>query len=71
LLQELLGLPEPVYLHHPLVLDDSGKRLAKRHDALAISTMREAGISPAEVILRIQDPAVIRAITASTTSGNF
>lgn len=45
LLQALLGLPEPVYLHHELVLDEQGKRLAKRHDALAIATMRERGMS--------------------------
>lgn len=70
LLQELLKLPEPVYLHHPLVLDESGKRLAKRHDALAISTMKKTGESPAEILSRIQDPEVIRAITESTTSGN-
>lgn len=70
LLQELLGLPEPVYLHHPLVLDEKGKRLAKRHDALSIASMRGAGISSGEILSRIQDPEVIRAITASTTSGN-
>lgn len=70
LLQELLGLPEPVYLHHPLVVDGTGKRLAKRHDALSISAMREAGATPEEIRARIQDPAVIRAITASTTSGS-
>ena len=50
LLQELLGLPQPLYLHHPLLLDDEGKRLAKRHDALAISTLRQAGMTPAEVM---------------------
>lgn len=44
LLQALLGLPEPVYLHHELVLDEHGKRLAKRHDALSIATMREQGM---------------------------
>ena len=44
LLQVLLGLPEPVYLHHELVLDENGKRLAKRHDALSIATMRERGM---------------------------
>jgi glutamyl/glutaminyl-tRNA synthetase len=49
LLQALLGLPEPVYLHHPLVVDEHGRRLAKRHDALAIATLREAGLSPAAV----------------------
>lgn len=42
-LQALLNLPEPAYLHHQLILDDSGQRLAKRHDALAIATLRERG----------------------------
>ncbi len=50
LLQALLGLPEPLYLHHELVLDDHGRRLAKRHDSLAIATLREAGLSPAAVL---------------------
>lgn len=50
LLQALLELPQPVYLHHPLVLDARGKRLAKRSDAQAIATLRDAGLSPAEVL---------------------
>ena len=50
LLQALLGLPEPIYHHHPLVLDDHGKRLAKRHDALAIAALRAVGRTPAEVL---------------------
>jgi glutamyl-Q tRNA(Asp) synthetase len=53
LLQVLLELPEPAYLHHPLVLDDQGKRLAKRHDALSIAALRESGLSPAEVLARV------------------
>jgi glutamyl-Q tRNA(Asp) synthetase len=53
LLQALLGLPEPVYLHHPLALDEHGKRLAKRHDALAIAALRESGLTPAETLSRI------------------
>ena len=48
-LQFLLGLPEPVYLHHALVVDEDGKRLAKRHDSLAIATLRERGCSPEDV----------------------
>ncbi|HVJ47235.1 MAG TPA: tRNA glutamyl-Q(34) synthetase GluQRS, partial [Luteolibacter sp.] len=69
MLQKLLGLPEPVYLHHPLMLDENGKRLAKRHDALSIEAMRLSGLTPEDVLSKIQDPAVIRAITASMTSG--
>jgi glutamyl-Q tRNA(Asp) synthetase len=43
-LQKLLGLPEPRYLHHPLVLDEHGQRLAKRHDALSLATLRARGV---------------------------
>jgi glutamyl-Q tRNA(Asp) synthetase len=50
LLQKMLGLPEPVYLHHELVLDEQGKRLAKRHDALSIAALRESGLTPAQVL---------------------
>ena len=53
LLQVLLSLPEPVYLHHPLVLDEEGKRLAKRCDALSIASMRESGQTPAAVLARL------------------
>jgi glutamyl-Q tRNA(Asp) synthetase len=44
LLQKLLGLPEPGYLHHPLVTHESGRRLAKRDLAPTLATMRESGI---------------------------
>lgn len=50
LLQALLGLPEPVYFHHPLMLDDSGKRLAKRCDSQSIAAMRDAGLTCDEVL---------------------
>lgn len=46
LLQHLLDLPCPEYLHHELIVDDNGKRLAKRNDALAISTLRADGKTP-------------------------
>ncbi|WP_373356745.1 tRNA glutamyl-Q(34) synthetase GluQRS [Pseudoroseicyclus sp. CXY001] len=49
LLQDRLGLPRPVYHHHRLIRDASGKRLAKRDDARAISRYREEGASPADV----------------------
>jgi glutamyl-Q tRNA(Asp) synthetase len=43
LLQELLGLPAPVYLHHPLVAHANGRRLAKRDLAPTLAAMRESG----------------------------
>ena len=44
LLQMLLGLPEPQYLHHALVTHDDGRRLAKRDLAPTLAAMREAGV---------------------------
>ncbi len=53
LLQALLGLPAPLYQHHPLMLDEEGNRLAKRSNSLAIATLRDQGRSPAEVLAMI------------------
>jgi len=44
LLQALLGLPTPLYRHHALVCGADGKRLAKRHAAASLATLRAAGI---------------------------
>jgi len=46
LLQALLDLPEPVYIHHPLLHDHTGNRLAKRNGATTIKSLREAGMQP-------------------------
>jgi glutamyl-Q tRNA(Asp) synthetase len=44
LLQTLLRLPEPSYLHHPLVTHEDGRRLAKRDLAPTLAAMRELGV---------------------------
>lgn len=49
LLQGLLALPTPLYHHHRLIRDEAGRRLAKRDDARALSTLRDAGWTPADV----------------------
>ncbi len=49
LLYRALGLTPPAFHHCPLVTDDQGQRLAKRHDALALRTLREQGKTPAEL----------------------
>ncbi|WP_422028732.1 tRNA glutamyl-Q(34) synthetase GluQRS [Roseovarius sp.] len=49
LLQRLLDLPTPVYHHHRLIRDDTGKRLAKRDDARAIATYRDEGKTSADI----------------------
>ncbi len=49
LLQALLDLPVPAWHHHGLIADAAGRRLAKRDDAQAIRTLRDQGLSAAEV----------------------
>lgn len=49
LLQSLLGLPEPAYFHHRLIMGADGKRLAKRDGAETIAALRESGADPAAV----------------------
>lgn len=51
LLQQLLGLPQLVYMHVPLVVDDGGERLAKRQDnPITLRDLRSAGVSAADVV---------------------
>ena len=54
LLQALFAWPTPEYRHHPLLSDASGRRLAKRDRALTVRAMREAGMSPAEILEKAQ-----------------
>ena len=50
LLFRALGAPAPAFYHAPLMLDDAGVRLAKRHDALRLRALREQGVTPAQII---------------------
>lgn len=46
LLYRALGWPPPGFYHCELMLDETGKRLAKRHDALSLRALRQMGKSP-------------------------
>ncbi len=46
LLYRALKLEPPAFYHCPLMLDESGVRLAKRHDALSLKSLRERGTTP-------------------------
>lgn len=58
LLQQLLGLPEPAYLHHPLIHDSDGRRLSKRdgaarlRDAGSVEAVRAGLVAAAAPLLR-------------------
>jgi len=49
LLYRALGLTAPEFFHCPLVCDERGERLAKRHDALSLRRLRESGATPASL----------------------
>ena len=49
LLQVLLDLPEPRYRHHPLVRDETGRRLSKSARDMGLRELRAHGMTPGEV----------------------
>ena len=49
LLQQLLGLPQPAYRHHRLILDGAGRKLSKSTEATGLRELRGAGATPADV----------------------
>jgi glutamyl/glutaminyl-tRNA synthetase len=50
LLYRALGWQIPAFYHCELLRDESGTRLAKRHDSLSIRRLRERGMSPGEIL---------------------
>lgn len=53
-LQAVLGLPVPQYCHHALLRDNAGKRLAKRDGARSLASLRQAGVTPQQVLESLQ-----------------
>ena len=49
LVTRALGLPTPGYYHCPLMADEAGGRLAKRHDSLSLRALRERGETPESI----------------------
>ena len=50
LLYRALGIEAPSWFHCRLVVDQNGRRLAKRHDALSVRTLRQRGITPLRIL---------------------
>ncbi|HEY1604469.1 MAG TPA: tRNA glutamyl-Q(34) synthetase GluQRS [Allosphingosinicella sp.] len=69
LLQALLGLPTPEYHHHPLLLDAEGRRLAKRHGAPTLQSLRESGADPAELVAALRTGRLPAGYSASSAQG--
>lgn len=49
LLQALLGLPQPLYRHHALVLNETGRKLSKSTQSTALRELWAGGATPADV----------------------
>lgn len=52
LLYRALALTAPTFFHCPLVTDERGERLAKRHDALSLRALRDSGNTPEQIRAR-------------------
>jgi glutamyl-Q tRNA(Asp) synthetase len=50
LIQTLMGWNTPRYHHHPLVTDDTGRKLSKSDKDITIQSRRESGLSPLDVL---------------------
>jgi glutamyl-Q tRNA(Asp) synthetase len=57
LLQRLLDLPQPVYRHHRLILDDAGHKLAKSTQATGLRELRARGLTPSDIHRLVRLPA--------------
>ena len=54
-LARLLGLPDPGWVHVPLVLNETGQRLAKRDGAVTYQELRSLGWTTADVFAWMQE----------------
>jgi glutamyl-tRNA synthetase len=68
LLQDALGLPRPTWVHVPLVVDDAGRRLAKRAGDLALAELRAAGVDPRALLAWIARSAGLDAGERATVA---
>ena len=55
ILQVLLDCPETIWAHHPLIVDETGKRLAKRASSQSITSLRDQGFNRQQIITMMGD----------------
>jgi glutamyl-tRNA synthetase len=63
LIAEALGFDVPRYYHVPLVVDGTGRRLAKRCDDLGISNLRDLGVDPRAIVEWVAQSAGFSEVT--------
>jgi len=62
LIQSLMGWSTPTYSHHPLITDDTGRKLSKSAKDLTIQSLRENGKTPADVLASAMPPRLSDAL---------
>jgi glutamyl-tRNA synthetase len=50
LLNRALGYENPAWFHCSLMVDENGRRLAKRHDSLSLRALRGRGVKPEQIL---------------------
>jgi glutamyl-Q tRNA(Asp) synthetase len=65
ILQDLLGLAQPLYWHHPLLLDENGDKLAKSRLSQPLAELRAEGISGIALIEQLRQGKLPLGITRS------
>ncbi|MYL96486.1 tRNA glutamyl-Q(34) synthetase GluQRS [Novosphingobium sp. FGD1] len=65
LLQALLDLPVPTWLHHPLLLEADGRKLAKRRGAPSLADRRRAGEDGAVIARALREGRLPAGISLS------
>lgn len=53
LLQALMRWPQPIYHHHPLILDADGRKLSKREKSISLKQLRADGVTPEQIKKRL------------------
>jgi glutamyl-Q tRNA(Asp) synthetase len=53
LLQALLEWPTPLYHHHALLMDENGKRFAKRDKSVTLRALRAGGVQPDDILRQV------------------
>jgi glutamyl-Q tRNA(Asp) synthetase len=67
LLQALLDLPVPTWHHHPLLLDEDGRKLAKRRGSPSLADRRRAGEDGRALAGALRNNRLTAGITLSTS----
>lgn len=60
LLQELLGLPAPIYHHHRLILGEDGRKLSKSEGAKSLRSLKRAGVDHESLVTRLMGSQTAR-----------